>query len=87
MDKAKLRENARILRTIYGELGALYKVKNDRLMKEYYKTRDIGEDDEETRIQHAEASVLGNLTKAFLALTEELAGDIDQDIRPDPPPG
>jgi hypothetical protein len=44
--------------------------------------QDLGADDEETRIRVAAQRLLGVLTKSFLELTEEIAGDIDQDIRP-----
>jgi hypothetical protein len=89
VDKARLRENARIVRTIQGELGALYRVRSERVEKEYYQkmvAREKGEsdgwgdEDERTKIDGAEARLLGLLTKSFLELTKELAGDIDQDL-------
>jgi hypothetical protein len=90
VDKARLRENARIVRTIQGELGALYQVQSERRAKEAYKKIvaarekgepfDRGDDDEQTKIDGAEVSLLSVLTKSFLELTEELAGDIDQDL-------
>jgi hypothetical protein len=90
VDKARLRENARIVRTIQGELGALYQVQGERLEKEYYEKMvaarekgepvDWGDDDEQTKIVLAKSRLLGVLTKSFLELTEELAGDIDQDL-------
>ena len=86
MDKARLRENARIVRTIQGELSDLYQVRAERQRKELRgKVRageDLGAPDEEIRIEIAEAQLLRVLTKAFLELTEEVAGDIDQDLRP-----
>jgi DNA primase len=86
VDKARLRENARIVRTVQGELSDLYQVQSDRQVKEWLEKmragEDRGADDEETRIGNAEAQLLGVLTKSFLELTEEIAGDIDQDIRP-----
>ncbi len=86
MDKARLRENARIVRTIQGELGDLYQVRRERQSKELREKRRAGEDlgapDEEIRIGFGEAQLLRVLTKAFLELTEEVAGDIDQDLRP-----
>jgi hypothetical protein len=73
-----------------GELRAAAEVRNDRLEKEAYEKMkaarekgepvDWGEDDEQTKIDVAEARLLGTLTKVFLDLTEELAGDIDQDL-------
>jgi hypothetical protein len=90
VDKARLRENARIVRTIQGELGALYRVQSERRAKEAYEKIvaarekgepvDWGDDDEQTKIDGAEGSLLSVLTKSFLELTEELAGDIDQDL-------
>jgi hypothetical protein len=84
VDKARLRENARIVRTIQGELNDLYKVRADRQSKEFLEKISAGEDlgapDEETRIEIAEAQLLRVLTTNFLELTEEVAGDIDQDL-------
>ena len=86
MDKARLRENARIVRTIQGELSVRYQVRAERQRKELREKARAGEDlrapDEEIGIQMAEAQLLRVLTKAFLELTEEVAGDIDQDLRP-----
>ena len=86
MDKARLRENARIVRTIQGELSDLYQVRAERQRKELRENvragEDLGAPDEEIRIGIAEAQLLRVLTKAFLELTEEVAGDIDQDLRP-----
>jgi hypothetical protein len=90
VDKARLRENARTVRTLLGELSAANDVRNDRFQKEEYeKIRaaaekgepvDWGEDDEQTKIDVARSRLYGALVKAFLDLTEELAGDIDQDL-------
>jgi hypothetical protein len=86
VDKARLRENARIVRTMQGELEALYEVKRDRMVKEILERIKAGEErkpvegDEQTNIDGAESALLGSLAVAFLELTEELAGDIDQDL-------
>jgi hypothetical protein len=86
VDKARLRENARIVRTIQGKLSDLYQVRGERQRKELRENvragEDLGAPDEEIRIGIAEAQLLRVLTKAFLELTEEVAGDIDQDLRP-----
>jgi hypothetical protein len=86
VDKARLRENARIVRTIQGELGDLYRVRRERQAKEFREKARAGEDlgapDEELQISSAEAQLLRVLTNAVLELTEELAGDIDQDLQP-----
>ncbi len=37
MDKARLRENARTVRTLLGELSAANDVRNDRFQKEEYE--------------------------------------------------
>jgi hypothetical protein len=89
VDKARLRENARIVRALQGELSAAHEAMHERKEKEAYEkieaARKKGEplpvDDDETKIRIAESRLLGNLTKAFLDLTEELAGDLDQDLR------
>jgi hypothetical protein len=87
VDKARLRENARIVRTMQGELEALYEVKRGRMVKEMIERIEAGEEerkpvegDEQTNIYVAESALLGSLAVAFLELTEELAGDIDQDL-------
>jgi hypothetical protein len=82
VDKARLRENARIVRTIQGELGALRRVRGERLEKEYYEKMlaarkkgepdDWADEDEQTKIDRAQARFLGVLTKSFLELTKEL---------------
>src|SRR5215475_1769061 len=78
VDKARLRENARIVRTIQGELGDLYQVRGERQRKELREKRwagkDLGTPDEGMQIGFAEAQLLRVLTKAFLELTEEVAG-------------
>lgn len=102
VDKARLRANARELRTVLTELDLAYRAYSDRIVREmkeqsdaslevmrqieegeqvdWRKPIDYGPTDEErSNIEHASANVLGNLAKQFLALTEELAGDIDQD--------
>ncbi|MGY4647833.1 hypothetical protein [Mycobacterium sp. URHB0021] len=89
MNKALLRENARIVRTLQGELRTAHEAAFERTKNEWYEklraAREKGEplpgDDAETKIHHAESSLLANLTKVFFALTEELAGDLDQDLR------
>ena len=90
MDKARLRENARIVRTLREELRAAVKPRNDRFQQEAYEKIkaarekgekvDWGEDDEQTKIDAAQSALHGALVQAFLDLTEELAGDIDQDL-------
>ena len=86
MDKARLRENARIVRSLQGELGDRYRVRRERQQRELreklYAGEDLGAPDEDIEIGIAEARLLEELTKAFLELTEEVAGDIDQDLRP-----
>jgi hypothetical protein len=89
MDKARLRENARIVQTLQGELRTAHEAAFERTKNELYeklrgaceKGEPLPGDDDETKIRHAESSLLANLTKAFLALTEEFAGDLDQDLR------
>lgn len=90
MDKARLRENARIVRTLLGEREALVAVQIDRLKKETVErmkaAREKGEPldrrhvDEQAKIDAAETELLLALINAFLDLTDELAGDIDQDL-------
>jgi len=69
-----------------GELEALYEVKRDRMLKETLEKLRAGEErepvegDEQTYTYGAESALLGSLAVAFLELTEELAGDIDQDL-------
>ena len=63
MDKARLRENARIVRTLSGELRAAIEPRNERFEKEAYeKIRaarekgeqvDWGNEDEQTKIDAA----------------------------------
>jgi hypothetical protein len=105
VDMAKLRENARVVRTMQGELVSLYRAQGGRFIGEKQERSrkddaavegreaiDWGPDhkppadDELRKISDAQASLLGTLTKAFLELTEELAGDIDQDITTWKPP-
>jgi hypothetical protein len=105
VDMAKLRENARVVRTMQGELVSLYRAQGGRFIGEKQERSrkddaavEGGEaidwgpnhkppaDDELRKISDAQASLLGTLTKAFLELTEELAGDIDQDITTWKPP-
>jgi hypothetical protein len=61
-------------------------VRGERQRKEWLEKiragEELGAGDGETRIGDAEGMLLGVLTKAFLDLTEEIAGDLDQDIRP-----
>ena len=90
MDKARLRENTRIVRTLSGELRAAIEPRNERFEKEAYeKIRaarekgeqvDWGNKDEQTKIDAARSRLYGALVNAFLDLTEELAGDIDHDL-------
>ena len=109
MDKARLRANARELRTFLAELGTANRAYNDRVLKaideqseasqEVLEKIERGEqvnwrkpidfkptDEERSQMEHAESRVLGSLAKQILALTEELAGDIDQDITTWKPP-
>lgn len=90
MDKPRLRENARIVRTLREELRAAVKPRNDRFAKEALEKMnaarekgervDWGKDDEQTKIDAAESRLHGTLVQAFLDLTEEPAGDIGQDL-------
>lgn len=63
----------------------MYERKKKEMYDRIEAARKRGEplpvEDDETKIRIAESSLLGNLTKAFLDLTEELAGDLDQDLR------
>ncbi|GAB7070373.1 hypothetical protein H7J06_11520 [Mycobacterium hodleri] len=109
MDKARLRANARELRTLLTELGIANQAYSDRISREMKEQSDAslevmrqiekGEqvdwrkpidyeptDEERSNMAHASAKVLGNMAKQFLALTEELAGDIDQDTTTWKPP-
>jgi hypothetical protein len=67
MNKARLRENARILRTLQREFVDVGKA-----------AIAAGHDDE-GNVDAAEGNLLGALVGSILVLTEELAGDIDQD--------
>jgi hypothetical protein len=90
VDKARLRENARIVRTLREELRAAVKPRNERFQKEAYEKVqaacekgekvDWGQENEQTKIDAAESRLFGALINAFLDLTEELAGDIAQDL-------
>ena len=73
MDKARLRENARIVRTLSGELRAAIEPRNERFEKEAYeKIRaarekgeqvDWGNEDEQTKIDAARSSCMGRWSK------------------------
>ncbi len=67
MDKARLRENARILRTLQREFV------------DAGKAAIAAGHDNEGNVDAAEGNLLGGLVGAILVLTEEIAGDIDQD--------
>jgi hypothetical protein len=68
VNRARLRENARIVRTLQQELVAAGQA-----------AIASGRDDAGI-VDAAEGRLLGGLVGAFLVLTEELAGDIDQDL-------
>ena len=91
MDKAQLRENARIVRTLREQVGAAAKKTHERTVKETMEkiedARAKGEKpdfevDDQVSLDDARQVLLWNLAQAFLDLTEEVAGDIDQDLPP-----
>ena len=91
MDKARLRENARIVRTLREEVGAAAKKTHERTVKEVLEkvedARARGEKpdfevDDKVALDEARQMLLWNLAQAFLDLTEEIAGGIDQDLPP-----
>ena len=91
MDKARLRENARVVRTLREEVGAAAKKVHERTVKEVLEkiedARAKGEKpdfevDDQDSLDQARQVLLWNLAQAFLDLTEEIAGDIDQDLPP-----
>ena len=65
----------------------MYERRKEEIYEKIEGAREKGEplpaddDDDEIKIRFAESSLLASLTKAFLDLTEELAGDLDQDLR------
>lgn len=67
MDNARLRENARIVRTIQGEFSDRYQKRAERQRNELREKMQAGDDlgapDEEIEIAMAEAQLLGVLTK------------------------
>jgi hypothetical protein len=68
VNKVRLRENARIVRTLQQELVAAG------------EAAIAAGHDNAGRVETAEGRLLGGLVGAILVLTEELAGDIDQDL-------
>jgi len=91
VDKARLRENARIVRTLREEVGAAAKKTHERTVKEVLEkvedARARGEKpdfevDDKVALDEARQMLLWNLAQAFLDLTEEIAGGIDQDLPP-----
>jgi hypothetical protein len=88
VDKAPLKENARIVRTLRDEAGAAAKKLHERTVEEVLEkiedARAKGEKpefevDDQASLDEARQVLLWNLAQAFLDLTEEIAGDIDQD--------
>lgn len=67
VDNARLRENARIVRTIQGEFSDRYQKRAERQRNELREKMQAGDDlgapDEEIEIAMAEAQLLGVLTK------------------------
>ena len=88
MDQARLRANARELRTLLTELDAAARAHADRIVAtERPKVRDFEPtEDERARLESARLHLVGPLARHFLALVEELAGDIDQDVTTWKPP-
>lgn len=89
MDKARLRENARIVRTLREEVGSAARNAHERTVKETLERiedarakGEVFEVDDQASLDHARHALLWTLAQAFLDLTEEIAGDIDQDLPP-----
>jgi hypothetical protein len=90
MDKARLRENARIVRSLQAELRAVSADGREHYNRERYEKmmalqregKPVPEEGYDVKFRVAQSRMLARLTEAFIALTEELAGDLDQDIRP-----
>jgi hypothetical protein len=92
VDKARLRENARIVRTLRDEAAAEAKKVVDRAVKEMLEKIEDARakrekpnfevDDQVSPLDAALHALLRNLAQAVLDLTEEIAGVIDQDLSP-----